>query len=284
MPENFGSPGIVQPLSVGNVVSTAIRLYRSHFKQYLTLAFQGTLWAIIPIYGWAKAYTIYAMISRLAFSELVNQPEEITTTHSQVNSRLWTFLWAQILVGLILFGTNLCKLILQLMVVGIFTFVLAQQSLLVTLISQVVNLLGFVVYIWIYSRIFLPELPIAVEENIDASRAISRSWELTKDYVWRLQAIIIVASLITIPLLVIAGSPFIFAVISLVSSIAINPTATPSEEILRSFFIFIFIGIIFFLLASIIVSPFWQSIKAVVYYDLRSRREGLGLQLRNHDI
>jgi hypothetical protein len=32
------------------------------------------------------------------------------------------------------------------------------------------------------------------------------------------------------------------------------------------------------------VMPFWQSIKAVIYYDLRSRREGLGLQLRDHDI
>jgi hypothetical protein len=25
-------------------------------------------------------------------------------------------------------------------------------------------------------------------------------------------------------------------------------------------------------------------VKAVVYYDLRSRREGLGLRLRDHDI
>lgn len=26
--------------------------------------------------------------------------------------------------------------------------------------------------------------------------------------------------------------------------------------------------------------PFWQALKAVLYFDLRSRREGLGLQLR----
>nr|WP_290221056.1 hypothetical protein [Trichocoleus desertorum] len=30
-----------------------------------------------------------------------------------------------------------------------------------------------------------------------------------------------------------------------------------------------------------IVMPFWQALKAVVYYDLRSRREGLGLKLRD---
>jgi hypothetical protein len=35
------------------------------------------------------------------------------------------------------------------------------------------------------------------------------------------------------------------------------------------------------LAASVIVLPLWQTIKAVIYYDLRSRREGLGLQLRD---
>ncbi|MFN5894019.1 MAG: DUF975 domain-containing protein, partial [Dolichospermum sp.] len=33
-----------------------------------------------------------------------------------------------------------------------------------------------------------------------------------------------------------------------------------------------------------LILPFVQTVKAVVYYDLRSRHEGLGLQLRNHDI
>jgi hypothetical protein len=33
-----------------------------------------------------------------------------------------------------------------------------------------------------------------------------------------------------------------------------------------------------------LILPFGQTVKAVVYYDLRSRREGLGLQLRDHDI
>jgi hypothetical protein len=32
---------------------------------------------------------------------------------------------------------------------------------------------------------------------------------------------------------------------------------------------------------SIVILPLWQIIKAVIYYDLRGRREGLGLQLRD---
>jgi hypothetical protein len=33
----------VGPLSVGNVVSAALRLYKDHFKPYLGVAFRGTL-------------------------------------------------------------------------------------------------------------------------------------------------------------------------------------------------------------------------------------------------
>jgi uncharacterized membrane protein (DUF485 family) len=29
-----------------------------------------------------------------------------------------------------------------------------------------------------------------------------------------------------------------------------------------------------------LVTPFWQAMKAIIYYDLRSRKEGLGLQMR----
>lgn len=32
-----------------------------------------------------------------------------------------------------------------------------------------------------------------------------------------------------------------------------------------------------------LVFPIWQTVKAVVYYDLRSRHEGLDLQLRDLD-
>lgn len=37
-------------------------------------------------------------------------------------------------------------------------------------------------------------------------------------------------------------------------------------------------------MGGVLILPFWQTVKAVVYYDLRSRHEGLGLQLRDYDI
>jgi hypothetical protein len=33
-------------------------------------------------------------------------------------------------------------------------------------------------------------------------------------------------------------------------------------------------------ITTALIIPFWQSIKAVIYYDLRVRREGMGIDLR----
>jgi hypothetical protein len=41
------------------------------------------------------------------------------------------------------------------------------------------------------------------------------------------------------------------------------------------------VGYVLGLVSGAVFLPFWQAIKAVIYYDLRSRREGLGLQMRD---
>lgn len=284
MSGNFGSANPMQPLSIGNVVSAAIKLYRSHLKQYLGLAFQALLWAIIPIYGWAKFHSIQALLSRLAFSELVNQPEGIKAARHEINPKLWSFFLAQILVALILFGANLGISIVRGILIGVFGLAFGDQAAITILVIIVVNLIGLVAYLWVYSRIFIPELPLAVEDILDAGQAISRSWELTKGHVWRLQAIILVATIITMPLIVLAAIPFIIGIGSFMTAITLNPDTLPSSAALSTFFISLLVSIILFLLINIVVAPFWQAIKAVIYYDLRSRREGLGLRLRDYDI
>ena len=277
--------GLLQPLSIGNVVSAGIRLYRSHFKQYLGLTLQSFLWFLIPVYGWAKALTIDAMISRLVFSELINQPESEKDCRSELNSRIWNFLVTQILVWLVLFGASLVISLLQDIIVDVVVGQPSISNLIVYfLVAIVAQLGGYIAYLWFNARVFLPELPVAVENTLDAGQAIARSWELTKGHVWRLQAIIFVASLITIPLVVIAGIPFIIAIISIITIIFTNPDAITNQAAWNSFFLSFIIGIILMSLASAIMNPFWQAIKAVIYYDLRTRREGLGLQLRGRKI
>jgi hypothetical protein len=269
------------PLSVGNVVSASLRIYRDHFKLYLGLAFKAFLWAFVPIYGWAKSYQIQALISRQVFKELVNEPESVSTTRTQLNNHFWDFWIAQLLIGLIGFGVNVGLFIASLIISVIAAAILgsiAQDnpgiSFLLGLLQLVVQLATLAIYLWVYSRFFIAELPLAIETDMNSTNCISRSWELTKGFVGRIEGVILVAGLITMPFLLLALIP-VFIIIPVFA------TSTSPETIISAIFSLIGLIMIFIAFSSTLMMPFWQAVKAVIYYDLRSRREGLGLQLRD---
>lgn len=281
---NLSPQSPMRPLGIGNVVSAGMRLYTSHLKSYLGLSLKAVLWSLIPIYGWAKACTINAQIARLAFSELVNQPESVKSAEDSVSSRMWSFLGLQILVSIILFVANFGLSIVGGFITAIPTLILrnslqdAGVAALIALIRLVVNLATFVAYIWVYSRVMIPELPLAIESNVDVGTSISRSWDLTKGSVLRIQGVVLVASLITLPIFVLVLIPIMLFIPSFMS-------ASSSPDTLGGAILLFFLSILIVaLLANLLMMPFWQAIKAVIYYDLRSRREGLGLQLRDRSI
>ncbi|MGI2902122.1 DUF975 domain-containing protein [Tolypothrix sp. VBCCA 56010] len=279
---NQSSPSPIQPLSLGNVVSAGIRLYRSHLKSYLKLAFNAYLWIFIPVYGWAKCGAILALISRLAFGELVDQPESVEGGRRIVNSRMWQFF----IMGLLMFGIGLALMLPFAIYIGIVTafFVGSIATggslnpaiiLAVSLLTFILIPVLFVAFLWVQARFFVVELPLAVEDNIDGTSTIGRSWKLTKGHAWRIVAILFVAYLITIPIQI----PF-----TIISTILQAILASLAEENSGYAFLSQLLNLILTLISAALVVPFWQSIKAVVYYDLRSRREGMGLKLRDRDI
>ena len=279
------SQSSLRPLSVGNVVSSALVLYRSHFKLYLGLAFKSLLWSFIPIYGWAKAAMISAQISRLAFGELINKPETAKSAENHLNPRMWSFLGAGILVGLILFainfGLSIVSNILQLTVRAI----LGNNNSLAALIGLVIILVIWAIQLWFQARYFIPELPIAIE-NIDASTTINRTWELTKGAGVRIQIILLVAYLITAPLALIAGIPLFFMIGYAISwqLQALGATSSASPDGGGTFVALLLSFLLLVIIIGTLIMPFWQAIKAVIYYDLRSRREGMGLQVRDRNF
>lgn len=286
MSHNPGSPSPIQPLSLGNVVSAGLKLYSSHLKSYLKLASLAYLWIFIPVYGWAKCLATLALISRLAFGELVSQPETVEGGSRFVNSRLWQFL----LMGLLMFAISIGLAIVIIIPFSIFAgiltgIVVASQTsgttinpvivLTILLLTLLLLPVFIVALLWIQARFFLIEVPLAVEDNVDGTSTISRSWELTKGNVWRIMAILFVAYLITIPIQL----PFSFAS-AIIQGILDNLAQdNPNYAILSSL-----VGLVITLISAALVVPFWQSIKAVIYYDLRSRREGLGLRIRDSEI
>jgi len=278
MPKNTNFSSASGPLSVGNVVSAGLRIYRDRFKLYYGLAFTAYVWLLIPIYGWAKFSAISGLISRLAYYEVSETPETVSEARSYVNSRMWTFFWAGLLVTLIILGVTIgggC--VFGVVAVGIAAIVGQQPSGAGLLIAFLLGGLAFIALIFGYIRVFshvsLVEMPIAIEDNITASSAISRSWELTQGFIGYLQLIFFVALLISFPITIFIN------IIGIVLQ-AILPLAFPKDSPMFDLvFLILNLGITF--ASSALLLPFWQTIKAVIYYDLRSRKEGLGLRLRD---
>ncbi|MDM9381190.1 DUF975 domain-containing protein [Chlorogloeopsis sp. ULAP01] len=281
---NHGSYSPLQPLSIGNVVSTGFLLYRSHLKKYFLLALKAYVWLFVPIYGWAKFFALTALISRLAFAELVNQPESIPSGQRFVNSKLWQYLITMLLMLLLGVGIVIGIVILflvfsilsALLVGGIGQQANPTAYNIFGLIAIVFMFLIIVAILWLMTRFYLVEVPLSIEDNINSTSTISRSWELTQGYVWRILSISLIGFLITIPIQIFTQ------IISFILQGIFAPLIRQEP---------IIFGLIFFVLTIIlsfgsgaVILPFWQALKAVVYYDIRSRKEGLGLKLREQDI
>ncbi len=82
----------------------------------------------------------------------------------------------------------------------------------------------------------------------------------------RIQDVVMIAFLVTLPIIMVTNYiPQIFLV-----------GIEPGSNLYRIVYL---VSLIVSFAGGILVLPFWQTVKAVLYYDLRSRREGMGLQL-----
>jgi ABC-type sugar transport system permease subunit len=269
---------LFRPLSLGNVVTTALYLYRFHFKQYLQQSAIAHLWVLIPLYGWAKCSAKMGVLCRLAFSELNHQPETVRDAHQKIDRFKWSFLRVFFCVTLRMVLFFLVAVFLELFCLGLMTGLLlgefGENSLIFRTVA-ILSTLFFLVSIslavsWIYSRFVIVEVPLAVEEGISGGKSVDRSWELTKSSTFRVQGVVLVGFLLTIPILVLSNFlPDIF-----IDAARIEKGSTLYWMLYAS-------SIITGLIGNVVIMPFWQVLKAVLYYDLRSRREGLDLNLRD---
>lgn len=306
----------MEPLSVGNVVSAGLRIYRDHFKSYFGVAILATLWSLLPflvlipvplffiyaqansssflllipiwliliLYCWAKSIMNTAIISRLVFGELANQPETVREARRILTPKMWTFLKAFLLLFLIGIGVWLGFSLVFGIAFAIIGAVASsvQQNFVVIAILGLIGIVSFgfalSFMITISTRFFIIDMPLAVEENLTANQTLGRSWELTKGYVWRIFSILTVGVLITIPVAIIVQIVVGILQGILAVNVPTEPT-DPSFVVLSSL-----VGYAIGLLSNVFLLPFWSAIKAVIYYDLRTRREGMGLELRKRKI
>jgi hypothetical protein len=319
----ISSPSPIRPLNVGNVVSASFNLYRDHLSSYFGIAFKATLWVLGPlvlalplaivsfglkdnpglgavlvlgIVAWivgslfcfARYEAGVASITRLAFGELVEQPESPASALRFTQSRQWAFLRAAFFAGLVIVAGYLAGLILFFVFSLIIGIVVALSgggrsggggaAAIGIAIAVIIGIVGLVVWIlglyWLMARVYLSQVPLAIEPNVTAIESVQRSWSLTQNNARRLITILIVAGLLTLPLSIVA---FMFQQILGGVLVSFYPDRTSVPFQVVSFLVSLILGQV----AGILIVPFMRCLNAVIYTDLRSRREGADLSLQD---
>ena len=259
-------------LSVGKIVGASLRIYRDRFFTYFKLAFKAYLWLVVPIFGWAKFAAISGQISRLVWSVISERPETVHEAFRHTDPRKWTFFLAGLLTGLILLVTLTLEsivlgAILALIGGAIFTFLGQTPAVLTFIVFSMIALIAFLfVYVWFFSRLSLIELPIALMDEVSAQSAIKESWQLTQGSVLRLEGVFTVAFLLTLPLSLVVN------LVSNLGRIVLIVWFPQDSAIFIGLYLLFIFGLS--LISGALIHPFWQALKAVIYYDLRRPHAG----------
>ena len=286
----------IEPLTIGNTINTAFRLYRNRFQTYVFFAVRACLWSLLPlilqlilsqllyqtitpeqgsdiglrlflfpiqIFSAAKSLFNNAVISRLAFQDIIYQPETSGQAEKKVKPKMWRLWWMQVLIGLL--GAAIMLAITLSLALVSFIPILG-----VLLILPAFFCLPFF-FLWLSARIYIAELPLVIEDNLGSWQAIKRGWHLTKNSAWRIVGVIFIASLLIIPVYLLSGAlasiPFWFNSSEDWQTLAENPLFFQQMAM--------FLTTIFLLLSTLLV-PFWQSLKSVIYNHLLDQKKNDG--------
>ncbi|NEQ75171.1 MAG: DUF975 domain-containing protein [Okeania sp. SIO2C9] len=166
------------------------------------------VWLLLFGYCSAKSVVNDAIIARLVFGELANQPETVLETRRILKPKMWTFFLEFFLLSLIV----IVILLILSIVIGILAGIIAeitnagQQNMgtraILVLIGIVIFIITLIFIVRLLTRFFIFDLPLAVEENITAAQTLGRSWELTKGYIGLIFVVSFIATLVTLPILI----------------------------------------------------------------------------------
>ena len=306
----------VGTLSIGNVVTTSITLYKSNFKRYFQVSLRATGWLLaillvilvagligaglyavtkswfvgIPVaIGWlvgtlycsAKYATDRAVICRLAYQELIDAPETVAVATQQLIPRTWGFLRLSWLISLYISLVAIVAYIVLIIAVVIIAAIIMyglklsiEDPVAIVMISLAVVgafLVLIAILIRFYAYWFVAELPLAVEQTRSANASIARSQKLISTAVGRVILIVTIAFLMLIPINTLGSGP------SLIGQVMISASTDIATQTIG--YVLILGGVLLNLISELFIMPFWQIIKAIVYYDLRNRREGSDLTI-----
>ena len=118
--------------------------------------------------------------------------------------------------------------------------------------------------------------PAMVLENLGVFAAIGRSWTLTRGNFWRLFGINILTAIITSMVAGIFGG-----IAGALGAIFVVVGSSSPEDVIASLNTTYILTMVMSTIAQLLILPFTSSVNALLYIDLRMRKEGLDVELRN---
>ncbi len=150
------------------------------------------------------------------------------------------------------------------------------QDLGITLVGILILVVaGAIVGSYLYIK-FSVAPPAMVLENLGVFASIGRSWSLTRGNFWRLFGINILTNII---ISMVTG---VFSgVVALLGTFSTVVASSSTNDFMGALSITFIISMVMTAISLLITLPFSSSVNALLYIDLRMRKEGLDVELRN---
>ena len=170
-------------LKVRNTIKTAGNIYRDRFKEFYLIALINSFWIFVPVYGWAKYAAMMGLLARLAYGEVIGNPETIVEARRHIKPKTWLFFNAGLMADLVF----LLKTLRMLMVLIVLPQVAIKYN--IVNISPYLNAISLLLLYcsvsyyypyWLTSHLFLYELPLATRQNISVVLSINIGWQLAE--------------------------------------------------------------------------------------------------------
>ncbi|MGH2943908.1 MAG: glycerophosphoryl diester phosphodiesterase membrane domain-containing protein [Solirubrobacteraceae bacterium] len=265
----------LRPLSLGEILDVAIKICLAHWRTLL----KTVLVVVVPVQVVSTVLTPDFTVSSFDFGGGSGQtPEETLDELNQYLGGLAISVLLQILAGL--FATAACFRAIARAYLGeqsdwrsslSFALQLAPSLLLLTLLYALGVGFGTLLFIapgvWLYVA-WAFAIPALLVEGLRGRAALKRSFELVKGRWWRTFGVIVVGYILAMLVSTVVQGAFLIGVVVGAENDALVLVLATLASI-----------------AGLAVStPFQAALLAVLYFDLRVRKEGFDLELLAREI
>ena len=255
---NESDPAVMDALGSGLLKFSVSILLASFFVVLLQMVLQGAL--VVPV-----------------LRAVLNRQTSFTQMWQLTKPRIGSL----VLLALLYAGATLLAILA-------FTGILLGLFLAMGLLESTSGVLGaiglavllsmpFVVLtVWIGTKVLLAPAAIVVE-NIGAFAGIKRSWQLTKNNFWRTFGTAILAAIIAAVITGVITTPVSFLA-SFLMPLLLVADPTPEQAITQVVLIQVVSGVVGAIVGAVTLA-FQTGVMALIYVDLRMRRDGFDIAL-----